>query len=132
MNCCQWRRTDIRTGVTDKMPIYEYECTSCCNVLEVFQRMTEDPLSICPDCSGPVKKLVSVSSFQLKGGGWYSDGYCSQSTNGSGATTKDKSTECSSKDKPAKSSTKKSESKTGSSSDSSSTTKAKASSSATA
>src|SRR5210317_2125472 len=74
MNCSQWRRIDIRTGVTDKMPIYEYECTSCCNVFEVFQRMTEGPLSICPDCSGQVKKIVSISSFQLKGGGWYSDG----------------------------------------------------------
>ncbi len=67
------------------MPIYEYECTSCCNVLEVFQRMTEDPLTTCPDCSGPVKKLVSVSSFQLKGGGWYADGYASKPSNGSGS-----------------------------------------------
>ena len=67
------------------MPIYEYECTSCCNVIEVFQRMTEDPLTVCPDCSGPVKKLVSRSSFQLKGGGWYSDGYCSKTGAGSGS-----------------------------------------------
>ncbi|MDH3921338.1 MAG: zinc ribbon domain-containing protein, partial [Desulfobulbaceae bacterium] len=53
------------------MPIYEYECASCCNVFEIFQRMTEDPLTTCPDCSGSVKKLMSMSSFQLKGGGWY-------------------------------------------------------------
>jgi putative FmdB family regulatory protein len=72
------------------MPIYEYECTSCCNVFEVFQRMTEDSLTSCPDCSGPVKKLVSMSSFQLKGGGWYADGYTSKSSNGSGSTPKDK------------------------------------------
>ena len=63
------------------MPIYEYECTSCCNVFEVFQRMTEDPLTTCPDCSGLVKKLVSVSSFTLKGGGWYADGYSSKACN---------------------------------------------------
>ena len=49
------------------MPIYEYECTSCCKVIEVIQRMTEDPLTKCPDCSGPLNKLVSMSSFQLKG-----------------------------------------------------------------
>ena len=67
------------------MPIYDYECTSCCNVFEIFQRMTEDPLITCPDCSGPVKKLVSMSSFQLKGGGWYADGYSSKSCNGSGS-----------------------------------------------
>ena len=74
------------------MPIYEYECTSCCNVFEVFQRMTEDPLSSCPDCSGPVKKLVSMSSFQLKGGGWYADGYNTRPSNGSGSTSTEKST----------------------------------------
>jgi len=67
------------------MPIYEYECTSCRTVLEVFQRMTEDPLTTCPECSGPVKKLMSMSSFQLKGGGWYADGYSSASCNSSGS-----------------------------------------------
>ena len=71
------------------MPIYEYECTSCCTVIEVFQRMTEDPLRTCPDCSGPVKKLLSMSSFQLKGSGWYADGYSSSSCNSSGSTTTD-------------------------------------------
>ncbi|MCL7487058.1 MAG: zinc ribbon domain-containing protein [Desulfobulbaceae bacterium] len=65
------------------MPIYEYECKSCENVFEVQQRMTDEPLKKCPDCRGEVKKLVSVSSFQLKGGGWYSDGYSGLS-NGKG------------------------------------------------
>ena len=105
------------------MPIYEYECTSCCKVIEVIQRMTEDPLTNCPDCSGPVNKLVSKSSFQLKGGGWYADGYSSKSSNGSGSTSKDKSTK--------KTSTK-AEKTTSSSSDSSATTKSKADCSATA
>jgi putative FmdB family regulatory protein len=73
-------------GAKQEMPIYEYECTSCCNVFEIFQRLTEDPLMTCPDCSGPVKKLVSMSSFQLKGGGWYADGYSSKSCSGSGST----------------------------------------------
>lgn len=57
------------------MPIYEYECESCRNVFEITQRMTDDPLSSCPDCDGSVKKIVSRSSFLLKGGGWYADGY---------------------------------------------------------
>jgi putative FmdB family regulatory protein len=116
------------------MPIYEYECTSCCNVFEVFQRMTEDPLTACPDCSGSVKKLVSVSSFQLKGGGWYADGYSSESSNGSGSTTKDKPTNGtptkteSPSTKPESTSTK-AESASSSSSDS---TKSKANCNATA
>ena len=71
------------------MPIYEYECPACCNVFEIFQRMTEEPLPVCPECAGPVKKLVSVSSFQLKGGGWYADGYSSKPGNGSASTAKD-------------------------------------------
>jgi len=71
------------------MPIYEYECISCCNVFEVFQRMTENPLTACPDCAGSVKKLVSRSSFQLKGSGWYADGYSGKSSEGSGSGVSD-------------------------------------------
>ena len=59
------------------MPVYEYECNSCKKVFEVQQRIADQPLSTCPECSGALKKLVSVSSFQLKGGGWYADGYAS-------------------------------------------------------
>ncbi len=63
------------------MPVYEYECRECEKVFEVQQRMSDDPLTNCPECEGPVRKLVSMSSFQLKGGGWYADGY--SSVNGS-------------------------------------------------
>ena len=65
------------------MPIYEYECSDCGNVLEVQQRITDDPLETCPECGGKVKKLISMSAFHLKGGGWYADGYAGPS-NGSG------------------------------------------------
>ena len=65
------------------MPIYEYECPSCAKVFEVQQRISDDPLRKCPDCKGKVKKLVSASSFLLKGGGWYADGY-SGTANGQG------------------------------------------------
>jgi len=59
------------------MPVYEYECPACKKILEVQQRMADDPLTQCPECKGPVKKIMSRSSFQLKGGGWYADGYAS-------------------------------------------------------
>jgi putative FmdB family regulatory protein len=59
------------------MPVYEYECPQCEKVHEVQQRMVDDPLTLCPECGGPVKKIMSRSSFQLKGGGWYADGYAS-------------------------------------------------------
>ncbi|PID75716.1 MAG: transcriptional regulator [Deltaproteobacteria bacterium] len=57
------------------MPVYEYECKSCQKVFEVQQKMTEAPLAACPQCDGAVTKLMSMNSFQLKGGGWYADGY---------------------------------------------------------
>jgi len=59
------------------MPVYEYECKACRKVFEVQQKMADKPLTTCPECEGEVKKLMSMSSFQLKGGGWYADGYSS-------------------------------------------------------
>jgi len=54
------------------MPIYEYQCSACGHKLEVLQRISEDPLTDCPDCGDPaLRKLVSASGFILKGSGWY-------------------------------------------------------------
>ncbi len=61
------------------MPVYEYECCGCKKVFEVQQKISDDPLTRCPECAAEVKKLVSMTSFQLKGGGWYADGYASAS-----------------------------------------------------
>ncbi|OGQ21574.1 MAG: hypothetical protein A3I05_03480 [Deltaproteobacteria bacterium RIFCSPLOWO2_02_FULL_44_10] len=57
------------------MPIYEYQCEKCSKAFERFQKITDLPLTICPDCQGAVKRIVSRTSFTLKGGGWYKDGY---------------------------------------------------------
>ncbi|BHH84131.1 FmdB family zinc ribbon protein [Desulforhopalus sp. 52FAK] len=59
------------------MPVYEYECKACEKVFEIQQKMADNPLTECPECKGPIAKLMSMSSFQLKGGGWYADGYSS-------------------------------------------------------
>lgn len=56
------------------MPIYEYQCQKC-GTFEVTQRITEKPLGKCPSCKGKVKKLISNTSFQLKGTGWYVTDY---------------------------------------------------------
>lgn len=54
------------------MPIYEYKCTECENRLEKLQKMSDDPLKDCPECGqSALTKLVSASSFKLKGTGWY-------------------------------------------------------------
>ncbi len=54
------------------MPIYEYRCTECDHRMEKLQRMSDDPLKDCPNCNkAGLTKLVSASSFKLKGTGWY-------------------------------------------------------------
>ena len=54
------------------MPIYEYECKACGHRMEAIQKISEDPLTDCPECSEPeLKKLISAAGFRLKGGGWY-------------------------------------------------------------
>ncbi len=60
------------------MPIYEYECDHCDKTFEVRQSIHDAPLNVCPDCGHAVRKLISASSFLLKGGGWYADGYASK------------------------------------------------------
>lgn len=57
------------------LPIYEYQCNSCGKHFENIQRITEEPLTSCPFCTGQVRKLVSNCSFQLKGTGWYVTDY---------------------------------------------------------
>ncbi|BDG06412.1 FmdB family zinc ribbon protein [Anaeromyxobacter oryzae] len=60
------------------MPIYEYVCEECGRLTEVMQRMTDPAPEKCPECGAPrLARLVSRTSFQLKGGGWYSDLYAS-------------------------------------------------------
>jgi putative FmdB family regulatory protein len=56
------------------MPIYEYNCGKC-GVFEVTQRITEKPLNECPTCGAPVRRLISHTSFVLKGSGWYATDY---------------------------------------------------------
>ena len=100
------------------MPLYEYRCHKCGKTFEVLQKFSDKPLRKHPDCGGSVERLVSASSFQLKGGGWYAEGYSKE------APAKSASAEGSSSD--GKSETKaesKTESKTESKSESKSESK---------
>ncbi|HMF51229.1 MAG TPA: zinc ribbon domain-containing protein [Candidatus Saccharimonadales bacterium] len=63
------------------MPIYEYQCQKC-GTFEATQRITEKALAKCPTCKGKVKKLISNTSFQLKGTGWYVTDYARKGKNG--------------------------------------------------
>jgi len=70
------------------MPIYEYECTKCGKIEEALQKFSDKPLKKCRHCSGKLHKLVSQSSFQLKGTGWYVTDYANRSKNSSTASEK--------------------------------------------
>jgi len=73
------------------MPIYEYECAKCGHIHEIMQKMSDKPLAKCPNCSGKLHKLISQSSFHLKGSGWYVTDYANKS-NSSAAPVKNKET----------------------------------------
>ncbi|MBM4137040.1 MAG: zinc ribbon domain-containing protein [Nitrospira sp.] len=59
------------------MPIYEYECLDCGKHCEMIQKFSDEPLDTCPDCGGHMHKLISHTSFILKGTGWYVTDYAS-------------------------------------------------------
>lgn len=92
------------------MPIYEYRCSKCGD-FETTQKITDAPLQKCPTCRRKVTKLISATSFQLKGSGWYvtdygkgTSGAGKKSDSGSGSSSESKSsseTKSSSKDTKA-------------------------------
>ena len=83
------------------MPIYEYQCANCQNLFEEWQSGYDEREMECPECGTQSKRLISHSSFHLKGGGWYADGYGGEksgSTPGEAAKPAESASNC-----PAKS-----------------------------
>jgi len=82
------------------MPVYEYECETCGKHFEVWQKITEAPLNKCEACGGKLRKLISQSSFVLKGSGWYVTDYARKEKDSSKKTSQETSKgESGSKDK---------------------------------
>lgn len=77
------------------MPIYEYKCRKCGKQFEAFQGIMDPELKSCKFCKGRVDKLVSMTSFSLKGSGWYATDY-------KGKKPKSSTASASSKDESAK------------------------------
>ncbi|MCY1078401.1 zinc ribbon domain-containing protein [Archangium sp. miwbw1] len=102
------------------MPIYEYACKSCEKTIDVLQKVSDPTPETCTACGaqGSLSRVVSRSSFVLKGGGWYSDLYGSTKKDGSSSSSSPSSSSSSS---PSPSSTS-SSSDSGSSSSSASST----------
>jgi putative FmdB family regulatory protein len=61
------------------MPIYEYQCEQCGKLDEAIQKFSDKPLTRCRHCSGKLHKLISQSTFHLKGTGWYVTDYAGKS-----------------------------------------------------
>ena len=80
------------------MPLYEYECEAeNGRRFEIIQKFSDEPLTVCPSCGGPVRRLISSPAIQFKGSGWYVTDYAK-------TTKSDKSeSESSSEAKPEKS-----------------------------
>jgi len=74
------------------MPIYEYECTKCGNIEEVLQNFSDKPLTKCQSCTGKLQKLVSQSTFHLKGTGWYVTDYANKSAKSQKPSSKNRKT----------------------------------------
>src|SRR5437763_7770969 len=102
------------------MPTYEYACKSCGQHVEVVQSISDEPLTVCPNCGGQLRKVFHPAGILLKGSGFYkTDNRPKKKSSDSG----------SSKDTSSSSSKEPSSSSSSSSSDSSSSTKSTSSSS---
>ena len=93
-----------------KVPTYQYQCTECGEALEVVQKFTDEPLSVCAACGGRLRKVFSPVGIVFKGSGFY------RTDSRKGST----STVSADKDKPAGESSKSDKSDSGSSSSSTS------------
>lgn len=82
------------------MPTYEYRCTSCGQHVEVVQSFTDDPLSECGSCGGPLRKVFSPVGIVFKGSGFYKT-----DSRGSGSSRKQESSGTSSSSSSPSSST---------------------------
>ena len=62
------------------MPLYEYQCEVCSNVSESIEKVDTEEIE-CSMCNNRAKRIISLSNFELKGSGWYKDGYSSSTPN---------------------------------------------------
>jgi putative FmdB family regulatory protein len=73
------------------MPIYEYRCESCGHQQEYLQKVSDTPLTVCPQCGKPTySKMVTAAGFQLKGSGWYVTDFRNKPSSKPGAKSESK------------------------------------------
>jgi putative FmdB family regulatory protein len=67
-------KASLREG-SCPVPIYEYQCEACSHTFEVIQKFSDDPITVCVACSGPVRRVLSPPGLVFKGTGWYVTDY---------------------------------------------------------
>ncbi|MFH8464072.1 FmdB family zinc ribbon protein [Streptomyces sp. NPDC017991] len=102
------------------MPTYQYQCTECGEGLEAVQKFTDDALTVCPNCSGRLKKVYSAVGIVFKGSGFYRNDSRGSSSSSSPATAKSSGSSSDSKSSSSSDSTSSSSSSSSSDSKSSS------------
>ncbi len=85
------------------MPMYDYRCQSCGTRFEVWQKMTDDPLTTCQTCGGPVRRVLYPAGIVFKGSGFYSTDHRSSNGPTASASASDKKTDTQAESTPAKS-----------------------------
>ncbi len=71
------------------MPIYEYHCDACGNEFEEMQKFSDAPIDKCPCCGGYSHRLISHSTFVLKGTGWYVTDYAKKDRSSGSSSSSD-------------------------------------------
>ena len=83
------------------MPTYQYACTECDHFFEQFQSFSEDALTVCPQCSGKLRKVFNAVGVVFKGSGFYRTDSRSSSSSSDTSSTKTESSTSSSSTTPA-------------------------------
>jgi len=89
------------------MPTYVYRCDDCGHQFELFQRMSDDPVDVCPNCGSKVRRVIHPVGVVFKGSGWYIND--SRAKNSASGSTADSKSESKKSDDTRTSDTKKSE-----------------------
>lgn len=92
----------IKLSTEKPMPIYEYQCQSCDDIVEVIQKISDDPLIDCSACGKPdLKKKISAAAFRLSGTGWYETDFKPKNKKNPAANVKNKPKETKKESKPS-------------------------------
>ncbi len=84
------------------MPLYPYRCTQCGHRFEKIQSFSAEPEKLCPNCGGPVERILTAPGLQFKGAGWYVNDYSSKSSSSSSDASSDSSKSATETKAPAK------------------------------